>query len=97
MFLLFVFICGYFGYSYYLFFFFSFILLSFSLLVLFLPSALRIVSFLFVLLLYLLLFLLFVLGLVCCLFCFPFIQSHMVSQLFVPRLRVRSELLGSKQ
>ena len=43
---------------------------------------------------FLCLFLLFVLGLVCCLFCLPFIQPHMVSRLFIPRLRVRSELLG---
>ena len=40
------------------------------------------------------LFLLFVLELVCCLFCFPFIQPHMVSRFFIPRLRVRSKLLG---
>ena len=40
------------------------------------------------------LFLLFVLELVCCLFCFPFIQPHMVSRFFIPRLRVWSKLLG---
>jgi len=48
MFLLFVFSFGYFGYSYY----YYFILFSVSLLILFLPLALGIVSFLFVPLLY---------------------------------------------
>lgn len=92
LFLLFVFSFDYFGYSYYLFLKFYFAFCFFASFVFAIGFRNCLFSVCAVAVFFVCLFLLFVLGLVCCLFCFPFIQAHMVSRLFVPRLRVRSEL-----